>query len=85
MPIHIHSGLRQAGKRKSAGWFQQAAASCGREIGLAEMGGPVGDASGFMSKFIYSGMFDRFPDFKMVAAECGAGWIPHFLEHMDDH
>ena len=21
----------------------------------------------------------------MVAAECGAGWIPHFLEHMDDH
>ena len=21
----------------------------------------------------------------MVAVECGAGWIPHFLEHMDDH
>jgi predicted TIM-barrel fold metal-dependent hydrolase len=20
-----------------------------------------------------------------VAVECGAGWIPHFLEHMDDH
>ncbi len=38
-----------------------------------------------MSQFIYSGMFDRFPDLKMVAAECGAGWIPHFLEHMDDH
>jgi predicted TIM-barrel fold metal-dependent hydrolase len=85
MPIHIHSGLRQAGKRKSAGSFQQAAASFGREIGLAEMGGPVGDASQFMSKFIYSGLFDRFPGLQMVAVECGVGWIPHFLEHMDDH
>jgi uncharacterized protein len=85
MPIHIHSGLRQAGQRKSAGSFQKAAASFGREIGLAEMGGAVGDASGFMSKFIYSGIFDRFPGLQMVAVECGVGWIPHFLEHMDDH
>ena len=30
-------------------------------------------------------MFDRFPDLQMVAVECGAGWIPHLLEHMDDH
>ena len=85
MPIHIHSGLRQAGQRKSAGSFQKAAASFGREIGLAEMGGPVGDASQFMSKFIYSGIYDRFPGLQMVAVECGVGWIPHFLEHMDDH
>jgi predicted TIM-barrel fold metal-dependent hydrolase len=84
MPIHIHSGLRQAGKR-TAGTFQKAAASAGREIGLAEMGGPVGDASGFMSKFIYSGIYDRFPALQCVAVECGAGWVPHFLEHMDDH
>jgi predicted TIM-barrel fold metal-dependent hydrolase len=34
---------------------------------------------------IYSEMFDRFPKLKMVAAETGAGWVPHFLEHMDDH
>jgi predicted TIM-barrel fold metal-dependent hydrolase len=82
--IHIHSGLRQAGKRK-AGSFQKAAASAGRAIGLAEMGGPVGEASGFMSKLIYSGLFDRFPALQMVAVECGVGWVPHFLEHMDDH
>jgi predicted TIM-barrel fold metal-dependent hydrolase len=85
MPVHIHSGLRQAGQRKSQGSFQKAAASFGREIGLAEMGGPVGDASQFMSKFIYSGIYDRFPGLQMVAVECGVGWIPHFLEHMDDH
>ena len=84
MPVHIHSGLRQAGGR-TAGSFQKAAASAGRAIGLAEMGGAVGDASGFMSKFIYSGIYDRFPGLQCVAVECGAGWIPHFLEHMDDH
>jgi predicted TIM-barrel fold metal-dependent hydrolase len=84
LPVHIHSGLRQAGGRK-AGSFKKAAASAGRAIGLAEMGGPVGEASGFMSKFIYAGIFDRFPHLQCVAVECGAGWIPHFLEHMDDH
>ena len=49
------------------------------------MGGAVAGASGFMSEFIYSGMFDRFPGLRIVAAETGAGWIPNLLEHMDDH
>ena len=84
LPVHIHSGLRHSGQRR-AGSFQQAAAAFGRTIGLAEMGGPIGEASGFVSAFIYSGLFDRFPDLQMVMVECGAGWIPHFLEHMDDH
>lgn len=85
MPVHIHSGLRQAGKRKKSGSGQRAAVEAGKPPGLAQMGGAVGDASQFMSKFIYSGLFDRFPGLQMVAVECGAGWIPHFLEHMDDH
>jgi predicted TIM-barrel fold metal-dependent hydrolase len=84
MPVHIHSGLRQAGKR-SASSFAAAASNFGRAIGLAEMGGLVGEASGFMSSFIYAGIFDRFPALQCVAVECGAGWVPHFLEHMDDH
>ncbi len=67
------------------GSFKKAAASAGREIGLAEMGGPVGDASGFMSKFHRLGHLRPLPRLQMVAVECGAGLIPHFLEHMDDH
>jgi predicted TIM-barrel fold metal-dependent hydrolase len=85
MPVHIHSGLSQAGRRKQAGGGKAAAARFGGLPNLAMMGGLIGDASGFMSKFIYSGMFDRFPALRMVAVECGAGWVPHFLEHMDDH
>jgi len=54
-------------------------------VGLADMGGPVADASRCMSELVYSGVFDRFPELQMVSVECGAGWIPHWLEHMDDH
>jgi predicted TIM-barrel fold metal-dependent hydrolase len=85
MPVHVHSGLSQAGRRKQAGAGRAAAIRSGGLPDLHIMGGLVGDASGFMSKFIYSGMFDRFPALQMVAVECGAGWVPHFLEHMDDH
>jgi predicted TIM-barrel fold metal-dependent hydrolase len=84
MPVHIHSGLSQAGKRARKG-AAKATASRGGAPTLQQMGGAIGQASAFMSEFIYSGVFDRFPDLHLVAVECGAGWIPHFLEHMDDH
>lgn len=86
LPVHIHSGLAQAGKRQQAGAGRAAAMRmAGGTPTLQQMGGAIGQASGFMSEFIYSGMFDRYPGLRMVAVECGAGWIPHFLEHMDDH
>ncbi len=31
----------------------------------------------------YSGMFDRYPDLKMVSVESGIGWVPFMLEAMD--
>ncbi|MFI5040466.1 MAG: amidohydrolase family protein [Acidimicrobiales bacterium] len=85
MPIHIHVGLTQAGKRRTAGAGKAEAVRSGGLPSLEAMGGPIGEASGVISKFIYTGMFDRFPGLQFVAAETGAGWIPHFLEHMDDH
>lgn len=32
---------------------------------------------------VYSGMFDRHPDLKMVSVESGIGWVPFMLEAMD--
>jgi len=32
---------------------------------------------------ILSGVFDRFPDLKMVSVESGVGWIPFILETLD--
>ena len=90
VPVHIHVGLSQAGTRqrnpapgaRSGGEVPQ---SIAKLPDLHSMGGAVAGASGFMSEFIYSGMFDRFPGLRIVAAETGAGWIPNLLEHMDDH
>jgi predicted TIM-barrel fold metal-dependent hydrolase len=87
LPVHIHVGLSQAGKRKAgAGTVnkQQALSQAGINA-LVTMGGEVGAASGWISRMIYSEMFDRFPGLQLVAAETGAGFVPHMLEHMDDH
>ena len=78
MPVHIHVGLAQAGKRQG----NSAARLMGK---LSMLGGSVATASGLLGEMIFSEMFDRFPNLRIVLAETGAGWIPHFLEHIDDH
>jgi predicted TIM-barrel fold metal-dependent hydrolase len=88
LPIHIHVGLKHAGmavvsemrKVRTAGHETRFAVP-----NLQLMGGAVAEFSGMFARMIYSGMFDRFPGLRMVMAECGAGWIPHCIEHMDDH
>ncbi len=37
-----------------------------------------------LTEMIFIGLFDRFPGLKVLAVETGAGWIPFFLEMMDD-
>ena len=86
MPVHIHGGLSQAGQRQAGtGSAAAAARSAGGLPDLHVMGGPVAEASRWMSEFIYSEMLDHFPGLQLVSVEVGAGWVPHFLEHMDDH
>ena len=36
-----------------------------------------------MVNVILAGMFDRYPDLKMVSVESGCGWIPFILEALD--
>ena len=33
--------------------------------------------------FIYTGVFDRYPELKLVSAEGDAGWVPHLMQRMD--
>jgi predicted TIM-barrel fold metal-dependent hydrolase len=80
IPVHIHARLTNSGK-KAAGL---AKASMGK-VDLKSMGGAVAGVSDAVARMIYSEMFDRFPKLKIVLAETGVGWLPHFLEHMDDH
>jgi predicted TIM-barrel fold metal-dependent hydrolase len=82
IPVHIHARLTHAGKQAAAA--ATARASMGK-ISLQSMGGAVAGISDAVARMIYSEMFDRFPYLKIVLAETGVGWVPHFLEHMDDH
>lgn len=39
--------------------------------------------SEWLVSVIMSGACDRYPEFKFVLGECGAGWIPFVIERMD--
>ena len=36
-----------------------------------------------LSHIILSGVFERYPDLKVVAVEHGAGWVPYFMQSLD--
>ena len=37
-----------------------------------------------VGQLIFTGVFERFPELKIVLVETGVGWIGHFIEQMDD-
>jgi predicted TIM-barrel fold metal-dependent hydrolase len=41
-------------------------------------------ATGNMTDMIFTGVFERFPELQVCWIETGVGWIPHFLECIDD-
>lgn len=42
------------------------------------------DAQVRMMEFMFAGVLDRFPDFKVVFTEVDAGWVPFFKEQTDN-
>jgi predicted TIM-barrel fold metal-dependent hydrolase len=42
------------------------------------------DAANALAPFVYEGVVERFPTIRMVVANPTAGWIPHWLERIDD-
>ena len=88
LPVHIHVGLKHAGMSQNSEVRPVRTETHEVVFGvpsMKRMGGAVGEFSGMFAEMIYSGMFDRFPDLTIVMAESGAGWVPHCIEHMDDH
>lgn len=43
-----------------------------------------GNSVGAMSDYLYSGVFARYPNLKVLFAEAQIGWIPYLLERIDD-
>lgn len=91
LPVTIHINLvdresrmkaQQAGSAATSGVKKGAPSANQRAIG--GMAGVFAQAPPSIGAMIFSGMFDRFPVLKIIYIETGVGWIPHFMEQLDD-
>ena len=51
---------------------------------MAGLGGVFSTVPSTIGQLIFTGTFERFPDLHVAMIETGVGWIPHFLEQIDD-
>ena len=70
MPVHVHSGVADR-------------PSYGEHVGIY-----TSEVRWWCTRplwfFIWSGVFERFPNLKFAATECGAFWVPDLLWTMDN-
>lgn len=89
LPISLHIGLanRAAAKPKPRTPVEEKAArgegTGGRQVSTLSAAG-LDSMPLLMGEIILTGVHDRFPKLRFVSVEAGVGWIPYFLEQMDD-
>lgn len=90
MPVTIHINLisrtaRQASRAQMGKLYgegeKREMAGAKAAAGLAGVFSMVPSVVG---QLIFTGTFERFPDLHVSMIEVSVGWIPHFLEQMDD-
>ncbi len=74
MPVSIHILL--AAQQQKLGSTNKASVAIGASAFMYSM--PI------LVEMIFQGVFDRFPKLRLALVEVGVGWIPHFLEMVDD-
>jgi predicted TIM-barrel fold metal-dependent hydrolase len=98
MPVCIHINLisrrtrqkqRQAAakaaeKGASGGGLYGGKAAKANAKAVAGLGGVFATVPSTIGQLIFTGVFDRFPELHVSMIETGVGWIPHFLEQIDD-
>ncbi|MGH2794218.1 MAG: amidohydrolase family protein, partial [Actinomycetota bacterium] len=92
LPVTIHINLIDRDSRIKAQTSGGSPATAGVKKGapnanqraIGGMAGVFAQAPPSMGSMIFSGMFDRFPTLKVIYIETGVGWIPHFMEQLDD-
>ncbi len=92
LPVTIHISLTSRAARQRA---RKAAAKGGRSLyggakplagakAAAGLAGVFSVVPSTIGQLIYTGTFQKFPELHVSMIETGVGWIPHFLEQMDD-
>lgn len=93
MPVCIHINLISRSSRQA----QRAAAAKaggtglygGKEAGakakaVGSLGAVFTTVATTISQLVFTGVFERHPGLHIACIETGVGWLPHFLEQLDD-
>jgi predicted TIM-barrel fold metal-dependent hydrolase len=89
MPVSIHCGLSARGKvamKPKTPLEEKMArgeATGGKQVS-ALSGAGLDTMPLIMGEVILTGVLDRFPKLKFVSVEAGIGWIPYYVEQMND-
>ncbi len=92
IPVSIHINIISRNARMAA---RKAAAATGNALvrfdsaatrakAIGGMSHVFAMSTGAMTSMIFTGVFERFPELQICWIETGVGWIPHFLECIDD-
>lgn len=88
MPVSIHLGVasKQGAKPQTSTGVMEAQGllSSGAKTVVGYSCAGLDNMPVIIAETILGGLFDKFPKLKFISVEAGAGWVPYFLEQMDD-
>ena len=92
MPVSVHINIisraqRAAGRkapRRSGNQLYRQDTEATRAKAIGGMSHVFSMAAGNITAMLFQGVFTRFPQLQMCWIEIGVGWLPHFLESLDD-
>ncbi len=92
MPVSVHINIvsrqQRAAQRAAAAKIPAQTAASDDEATRAKAIGRISNvftaAADHITTMIFSGVFERFPALQMCWIETGVGWLPHFLDALDD-
>lgn len=92
LPVAVHiniisrrqraAGRKAAAKRGNERYDMSTEAARAKAIG--GMSHVFSMAAGNITDMLLGGVFDRFPELSVAWIEIGVGWLPHFIEVLDD-
>jgi predicted TIM-barrel fold metal-dependent hydrolase len=92
LPVSVHINIISRAQRAAG---RKAAARAGNQLydmsseatrakAIGGMSHVFSMAAGNITAMLFTGVFDRFPDLQVCWIETGVGWLPHFIECLDD-
>ena len=92
LPVSIHINIisrkqRAAGRKaaaKAGNALYDMSSEATRAKAIGGMSHVFSMAAGNITSMLFTGVFDRFPELQVCWIETGVGWLPHFIDCLDD-